>query len=121
MLERIFSLALACAFGSASAQTVSLSPAYSDAASAPRFQSHFNKNLNHVPDASITERQLKSDRCAALGASIDWGKDNPTAQRNRGNENYQNFVNNSWGGADGQASPDRQRELERQSAILGCK
>ncbi|SAK80911.1 hypothetical protein AWB75_05038 [Caballeronia catudaia] len=119
MLDRIVVyLALACLCGVAGAQTVSLSPAYADAASAPRFQSQLSTNLDRAPGQSVTDEQLQSERCAALGASIDWGRDNPSAQRNRGSED---FVSNTWGGADSQTSPDRQRELERQSAILGCK
>ncbi|WP_321792835.1 hypothetical protein [Caballeronia sp. J97] len=63
---------------------------------------------------------MQSERCASLAASIDRGKDNPIAQHDRGNDGYQNFVSNAWGGADSQRSTDRQRELERQSSLLGC-
>jgi hypothetical protein len=99
------------------AQGVSLSPSVADAASASRFQSAVSSNFSRAAGPSIADQQLLSERCASLNASADWVKDNRFAgTESRGMA----YVSNAWGGADTQASTDRQNELQRQAAILGC-
>jgi hypothetical protein len=103
----------------AESSNVSLSPGFADSASSPRFSSQAQSNIDRKPTASLSDQQLKSERCTSLSASINYNKANSLSlsQQDRGGNDY---ANNPWGGPDSHSSPDRQRELERQSSMLGC-
>lgn len=109
------SLLVSVCIEQAFAQSVSLSPGVVDAASAPRYRNAAKANLDRVPGPSPEEQSLQRERCATLSAAQDDAR-NYEFDQNNGPD----FANNSWADANGPRSMNRQRELDRQSTMLGC-